>query len=161
MSDNSGKYIWHNGLMVPWEDAKVHVLVHALHYGSSVFVIDMEDGGKVLKEIDVADKSGNSVVNSVPSSVIPIIADGSSLSNYYGAIAYFADYEGKLWKLNLSDKGTLYAIQQLFDAESTDANGRRVMKDIVASIDNQSQVPFHSRVTSGHTVRRGSVLFHH
>ena len=108
------------------------------NYGSSVFIIDMEDGGKVLQRVDVADKSGNSVVNSVPSSVIPIIADGSSLANYYGAIAYFADYEGKLWKLNLSDKGTLYAIQQLFDAESTDTNGRRVMKDIVASIDTNN-----------------------
>ena len=108
------------------------------NYGSSVFVIDMEDDGKVLQRVDVADKSGNSVVNSVPASVIPIIADGSSLANYYGAIAYFADYEGKLWKLNLSDKGTLYDIQQLFDAESTETNGRRVMKDIVASIDTDN-----------------------
>lgn len=30
-------YIWHNGKLVPWEEAKVHVSVHALHYGSSVF----------------------------------------------------------------------------------------------------------------------------
>ena len=70
--------------------------------------------------------------------LFPIIADGSSLANYYGAIAYFADYEGKLWKLNLSDKGTLYEIQQLFDAESTETNGRRVMKDVVASIDTNN-----------------------
>ena len=32
-----GNYIWHNGKIVDWEDAKVHVLSHALHYGSSVF----------------------------------------------------------------------------------------------------------------------------
>ena len=32
-----GNYIWHNGQIVDWEDAKVHVLSHALHYGSSVF----------------------------------------------------------------------------------------------------------------------------
>ena len=31
------KYIWQDGRMVRWEDAKVHVLTHALHYGSSVF----------------------------------------------------------------------------------------------------------------------------
>jgi branched-chain amino acid aminotransferase len=31
------KFIWHNGKMVPWEQATVHVLTHALHYGSSVF----------------------------------------------------------------------------------------------------------------------------
>jgi branched-chain amino acid aminotransferase len=30
-------YIWFNGKLVPWEQATVHVLTHALHYGSSVF----------------------------------------------------------------------------------------------------------------------------
>ena len=29
--------IWFNGEMVEWQDAKVHVLTHGLHYGSSVF----------------------------------------------------------------------------------------------------------------------------
>ena len=29
--------IWHNGEFVAWEDAKVHVLTHALHYGTAVF----------------------------------------------------------------------------------------------------------------------------
>lgn len=29
--------IWFNGKFVPYEDAKVHVLAHAIHYGSSVF----------------------------------------------------------------------------------------------------------------------------
>ncbi len=29
--------IWHNGELVDWHDAKVHVLSHGLHYGSSVF----------------------------------------------------------------------------------------------------------------------------
>lgn len=33
----SGEVIWHNGRMVPWADAKIHVLSHALHYGTSVF----------------------------------------------------------------------------------------------------------------------------
>ena len=31
------KYVWFNGKFVAWEDATVHVSVHALHYGSSVF----------------------------------------------------------------------------------------------------------------------------
>ena len=108
------------------------------NYGSAVYVIDMEDGGKVLKRVNVEDKSGNNVVNSVPVSIIPINADGSPLANYYGAMSYFADYEGKLWKLNLTDKGTLYDIQQIFDAESTETNGRRVMKDVAASIDTDN-----------------------
>ena len=31
------QYIWFNGKLVPWDKAQVHVLSHALHYGSSVF----------------------------------------------------------------------------------------------------------------------------
>jgi branched-chain amino acid aminotransferase len=31
------QFIWFNGKLVPWKDATVHVLSHALHYGSSVF----------------------------------------------------------------------------------------------------------------------------
>jgi branched-chain amino acid aminotransferase len=33
----TSKYIWMNGKMIAWEDATVHVMAHALHYGSSVF----------------------------------------------------------------------------------------------------------------------------
>jgi branched-chain amino acid aminotransferase len=29
--------IWHNGRMIPWDQATVHVLSHALHYASSLF----------------------------------------------------------------------------------------------------------------------------
>ncbi len=29
--------IWHNGEFIAWDDAKVHVLTHALHYGTSAF----------------------------------------------------------------------------------------------------------------------------
>jgi branched-chain amino acid aminotransferase len=31
------QYIWMDGEMVPWADAKVHVLTHTLHYGNGVF----------------------------------------------------------------------------------------------------------------------------
>jgi branched-chain amino acid aminotransferase len=37
MPINPTKYIWFNGELVPWENATVHVMTHALHYGSSVF----------------------------------------------------------------------------------------------------------------------------
>lgn len=36
MSDRDG-LIWFDGEMVPWRDAKVHVLTHTLHYGMGVF----------------------------------------------------------------------------------------------------------------------------
>ncbi|HEU5002713.1 MAG TPA: branched-chain amino acid transaminase [Actinomycetota bacterium] len=31
------KFIWMDGTLVPWDEAKVHVLTHSLHYGSGVF----------------------------------------------------------------------------------------------------------------------------
>jgi branched-chain amino acid aminotransferase len=37
MPINAAKHIWFNGKLVPWEKATVHVLAHALHYGSNVF----------------------------------------------------------------------------------------------------------------------------
>ncbi|MCH7819442.1 MAG: branched-chain amino acid transaminase [Candidatus Marinimicrobia bacterium] len=30
-------YIWMDGKIIPWADAKIHVLTHSLHYGSAVF----------------------------------------------------------------------------------------------------------------------------
>ena len=45
----SQSMIWMNGELVPYEDAKVHVLTHALHYGTSVFegvrAYETPDGG--------------------------------------------------------------------------------------------------------------------
>ena len=29
--------IWHNGKLIHWDDAKIHVMSHVIHYGSSVF----------------------------------------------------------------------------------------------------------------------------
>jgi branched-chain amino acid aminotransferase len=29
--------IWHNGKLIPWDDATIHVMAHVIHYGSSVF----------------------------------------------------------------------------------------------------------------------------
>jgi branched-chain amino acid aminotransferase len=29
--------IWHNGKLINWDDATIHVMSHVIHYGSSVF----------------------------------------------------------------------------------------------------------------------------
>jgi branched-chain amino acid aminotransferase len=29
--------VWHNGKLIPWDDANVHILTHTLHYGLGVF----------------------------------------------------------------------------------------------------------------------------
>src|SRR5205823_10185477 len=37
MAREGNGVIWMNGTFVPYEDAKIHVLSHVVHYGSSVF----------------------------------------------------------------------------------------------------------------------------
>jgi branched-chain amino acid aminotransferase len=37
MAQTSGSFIWLDGAFVPWDDAKVHLLTHTLHYGLGVF----------------------------------------------------------------------------------------------------------------------------
>ncbi len=47
--DQRDGHIWFNGEIIPWKDAKVHVLTHGLHYGSSVFEGERSYGGKIFK----------------------------------------------------------------------------------------------------------------
>jgi branched-chain amino acid aminotransferase len=37
MAMNKSEKIWHDGKLIPWDEATVHVSAHALNYGSSVF----------------------------------------------------------------------------------------------------------------------------
>ncbi len=45
--------IWHNGRLIAWNDAKIHVLTHVVSYGSSVFegvrCYDTEDGPAIFR----------------------------------------------------------------------------------------------------------------
>lgn len=41
--------IWFNGELVAWREAKLHVLSHALHYGSAVFEGERAYGGRIFK----------------------------------------------------------------------------------------------------------------
>jgi branched-chain amino acid aminotransferase len=47
--DDRDGSIWYNGRLVPWRDAKVHVLNHGLHYGSCVFEGERVYGGRIFK----------------------------------------------------------------------------------------------------------------
>ena len=46
--DERDGFIWIDGALVPWRDAKIHVLTHALHYGSGVFEGARIYGGEVF-----------------------------------------------------------------------------------------------------------------
>lgn len=47
--DDRDGQIWYNGKLVPWRDAKVHILNHGLHYASSVFEGERIYNGKIFK----------------------------------------------------------------------------------------------------------------
>jgi branched-chain amino acid aminotransferase len=47
--DQRDGFIWMDGVMVPWKDAKLHVLSHGLHYGSCVFEGERAYGGEIFK----------------------------------------------------------------------------------------------------------------
>jgi branched-chain amino acid aminotransferase len=41
--------LWFDGKLVPWKEAKTHVLTHGLHYASSVFEGERMYGGRIYK----------------------------------------------------------------------------------------------------------------
>ncbi len=47
--DDRDGYLWMDGDIIPWRDAKIHVLTHGLHYASCVFEGERAYGGKVFK----------------------------------------------------------------------------------------------------------------
>ena len=47
--DDRKGVIWFNGELIPWTDAKVHLLTHALHYGSAVFEGMRAYDGEIFK----------------------------------------------------------------------------------------------------------------
>jgi branched-chain amino acid aminotransferase len=50
---NKSEWIWFSGEWVPWDEAQVHVTVHALHYGTSVFegirAYETPDGAAIFR----------------------------------------------------------------------------------------------------------------
>ncbi|OJX77381.1 branched-chain amino acid aminotransferase [Magnetospirillum sp. 64-120] len=68
-------FIWFDGELIPWRDAKVHVLTHGLHYGSAVFEGERVYGGKVFKLVEHTERlirSGDILGMKVPYSAAEI-----------------------------------------------------------------------------------------
>jgi branched-chain amino acid aminotransferase len=62
-------WIWYDGKLVPWRDATLHVLTHALHYASCVFEGERVYAGQIFKLRDHTDrliKSGKILGFDVP-----------------------------------------------------------------------------------------------
>lgn len=47
--DDRDGFIWVDGEMQPWRDAKIHVLTHGLHYGTSIFEGERAYDGKIFE----------------------------------------------------------------------------------------------------------------
>ncbi len=70
--DDRDGVIWFDGKLVPWREARVHVLTHGLHYGSSVFEGERAYGGKIFKSREHSErlhKSANILGMTIPYSV--------------------------------------------------------------------------------------------
>ncbi|KAF0225126.1 MAG: branched-chain amino acid [Rhodospirillaceae bacterium] len=70
-------FIWFDGKLIPWRDAKVHVLTHGLHYGSAVFEGERVYGGTVFKLAEHSErlvKSGEILGMNIPFSAAEIDA---------------------------------------------------------------------------------------
>jgi branched-chain amino acid aminotransferase len=50
--DDRDGSIWHDGGLVPWREAKTHVLTHGLHYASCVFEGERMYGGRIFKHAE-------------------------------------------------------------------------------------------------------------
>ena len=50
--DDRDGVIWLDGKLVPWREANVHILSHALHYASSVFEGERCYNGKIFKGVE-------------------------------------------------------------------------------------------------------------
>ena len=74
--DRDGK-IWLDGQLLPWREANVHLLTHAMHYASSVFEGERAYGGKIFKSRAHSERllaSGNYIDMPIPWTVDEIEA---------------------------------------------------------------------------------------
>ena len=58
--DDRDGYIWFDGQLVPWRDANVHILTHAMHYASSVFEGQRAYNGVIFKLREHSERLHNS-----------------------------------------------------------------------------------------------------
>jgi len=58
--DDRDGQIWMDGALIPWRQANVHILTHAMHYASSVFEGERAYKGKIFRSRDHAERLKNS-----------------------------------------------------------------------------------------------------
>ena len=95
--------IWMNGEMVPWEDAKIHVLTHTLHYGTGVFegirAYETDQGPAIFRLTEHIERLYNSArilgmpmpydVPTIVQACKDVVADSGLDACYLRPIAYY------------------------------------------------------------------------
>ena len=103
MSITPTPHIWMNGEMVPWEDAKIHVLTHTLHYGTGVFegirAYETEQGPAIFRLTEHIERLYNSAkilgmpmpydVPTIVQACKDVVADSGLDACYLRPIGYY------------------------------------------------------------------------
>ena len=67
--DDRDAVIWMDGKLVPWRNANIHILTHAMHYASSVFEGERAYNGKIFESVRHSErllKSGEMIDMPIP-----------------------------------------------------------------------------------------------
>ena len=111
--------------------------------------IVLEQSLPVHTNFEVTVVNRTDIVNSLPSDLVVITADGTEKATYDGALIYAADTEGKITKVDLTENFTLgsdglinknISTTTLFDAQANSDNGRYIFKGIEATINNDNKL---------------------
>jgi branched-chain amino acid aminotransferase len=111
---NEAEFIWMNGEVIRWQDAKIHVLTHGLHYGSGVFegirAYETERGTAVFRHREHLDRLKLSAelyhmelpftVDALRSATHDLIRQNNLQSCYIRPIAFRGYGEMGLYPLN-------------------------------------------------------------
>ena len=96
--DDRDGHIWMDGQMVPWRDANIHILTHAMHYASSVFEGERAYNGRIFKSREHSERlkrSANMIDFDVPYTIdeieaakVEVLASSGLQDAYVRAIAW-------------------------------------------------------------------------
>ncbi len=73
--DDRDGFIWIDGEMRPWREAKMHYLTHALHYGTQVFEGERAYNGQIFKSRQHSER----LINSAGIIHMPVYCDADKI----------------------------------------------------------------------------------
>lgn len=109
--DDRNGWIWMDEHMVPWREARVHVLTHSLHYGSGAFEGERVYGGRIFKLREHSERLLNScrvlgidldyTASDIDAASLAVVSENGILDGYVRPLAWLGAEA-----LAISGKGT-------------------------------------------------------